>query len=493
MQRSRGRCTETPAASAILVNPARISSDTRAPASALNRRALAGSLPALASSATLSRMADTLYAQAERFLWNPPPFLVEGPGRFLLGPLRFIYAMTRDIVNGQLTLRAMSLVYTTLLSLVPLLAFSFSVLKGFGVHKGVQPLLYEALQPLGPKGVELTERIIGFVDNVQGRFLGGIGLLLLLFTVISMVQKVEHSVNWIWRVQHPRSLARRFSDYLSILLIGPVLMFAAMGMIASISSNALVQKLTAMEPFGSSLILAGKLLPMVLVSFVFAFIYIFVINTRVRLYAAAVGGSSAGILWAAAGKLFASFVVGSTKYAAIYSSFAIIIIALIWVYINWMILLLGAQIAFYTQHPKALRLGRQRIEIRGRRREALALDLMMRVSRQFLSGPPPPHLADLAETMSVPGEALTNLADALHAGGLIEYAEDGGLLPGRDLANLRVAEVLRVLRQSSSGSEFLPPAQAQAEAVLDEVEGQIDEKLGQLTMRELAARDAGPG
>jgi len=440
-----------------------------------------------------SGITDTLYTYAERFLWDPPPFLAQGPGRSLLVPLRFIYAIIRDIAAGQLTLRAMSLVYTTLLSLVPLLAFSFSVLKGFGVHKGVQPLLYEALQPLGPKGVELTDRIIGFVDNVQGRFLGGIGLLLLLFTVISMVQKVEHSVNWIWQVKHPRSLVRRFSDYLSILLIGPVLMFAAMGMIASISSNALVQKLTAMEPFGSSLILAGKLLPMVLVSFVFAFIYIFVINTRVRFFAAAVGGSSAGILWATAGKLFASFVVGSTKYAAIYSSFAIIIIALIWVYINWMILLLGAQIAFYVQHPKALRRGRQRIEIRGRRREALALDLMMRVSRQFLDGPPPPQISDLAETMGVPGEGLANLCDALHEGGLIEYAEDGGLLPGRDLANMRVAEVLRVLRHSAAGAVHLPPAQPEAEAVLDQIESQVDQQLGTLTMRELATRAAGPG
>lgn len=437
-------------------------------------------------------MTDSLQAMLERFLWEPPDFFTDGPGRILLGPLRAIYALARDIATGQLTLRAMSLVYTTLLSVVPLIAFSFSVLKGFGFHKELQPLLYTALEPLGTKGVELTDRIIGFVDNVQGRVLGGIGLALLIYTVITMVQKVENSVNWIWQVKHARSLARRFSDYLSVLLIGPVLMFAAMGMIASISSNALVQKVTALEPFGTGLLLAGKLLPIVLVSFVFAFIYVFVINTRVKVLAAFIGGTSAGVLWATAGKVFAAFVVGSTKYAAIYSSFAILIIALIWLYINWLILLLGAQIAYYFQHPETLRRGRRRIEVRGRRREALALDMMMRVARQFMQGPPPPKLDDLAHTMGAPADALANIVEALRQGGMIDYAEDGGLLPGRDLANISVADVLRAVRHSSVGASGLPKAQPAAEELLDEIESGIDKQLGELTLREMVSAETGP-
>ncbi|MGB5623341.1 MAG: YhjD/YihY/BrkB family envelope integrity protein [Gammaproteobacteria bacterium] len=435
-------------------------------------------------------MKDSLQALVQRFLWEPPSFLTDGPGRLLLGPLRAIYALGRDVAAGQLTLRAMSLVYTTILSIVPLIAFSFSVLKGFGFHKELQPLLYTALEPLGTKGVEMTDRIIGFVDNVQGRVLGGIGLALLIYTVITMVQKVENSVNWIWQVKHPRSLARRFSDYLSVLLIGPVLMFAAMGMIASISSHALVQKVTALEPFGTGLLLAGKLLPIVLVSFVFAFIYVFVINTRVKVSAAVVGGTSAGVLWATAGKVFAAFVVGSTKYAAIYSSFAIMIIALIWLYINWLILLLGAQIAFYFQHPQTLRLGRQKIEVRGRRREALALDLMMRVGSQFMQGPPPPTLDALADAMRVPLDSLENITIALNGAGLLDFEESGGLLPGRDLGTIRVSDLLRAVRESSAGTVTLPGAQPAAEKLLDEIEGRTYNHLGDLTLRDLVSEGA---
>ncbi len=98
------------------------------------------------------------------------------PGRIVANFLRFGYALSRDIIFGQLTLRAMSLVYTTLLSIVPLLAFSFSVLKGFGVHKKLEPLLFKFLEPLGDQGAEITRQIIELVDNVEGKLLGGLSL-----------------------------------------------------------------------------------------------------------------------------------------------------------------------------------------------------------------------------------------------------------------------------------------------------------------------------
>jgi membrane protein len=112
-------------------------------------------------------------------------------------------------VQGDLTLRAMSLVYTTMLAIVPLLAFVFAVLKGLGVHRDLEPILQGFLSPLGPRAGELTDRIIEFVDNVSGSALASIGIVLLLYTALSMAQKVESSFNFVWRVDHPRSFARR--------------------------------------------------------------------------------------------------------------------------------------------------------------------------------------------------------------------------------------------------------------------------------------------
>src|SRR5690606_8857192 len=154
-----------------------------------------------------------------------------------LGVLRYPYASLRDVGRGDLTRRAMSLVYTTLLSVVPLIALSFSVLKGLGYHRELEPMLYSFLEPLGERGYQLTAQIMEFVDNVRSGVLGSLGLLFLLYTVISMVQKVEESFNFVWRVDQPRSFGRRFSEYLSVMVVGPALIVAALGLIAALGNT----------------------------------------------------------------------------------------------------------------------------------------------------------------------------------------------------------------------------------------------------------------
>src|SRR5690554_4428770 len=144
----------------------------------------------------------------------------------------------------------MSLVYTTLLSIVPLLALSFSVLKAMGVHQRMEPLLYQFFEPMGPQGMEVAERILGFVDNMRVGVLGSVGLALLVYTVISLVQKIERSFNTIWRVPEMRSMAQRFSNYLSVIMVGPLLMVSAIGVTAAIFSSEIAQTLIAIEPFG---------------------------------------------------------------------------------------------------------------------------------------------------------------------------------------------------------------------------------------------------
>ncbi len=433
-------------------------------------------------------MTATWIKRAEEFLWNPPPVMASGPGRLAITILQYAYAVGRDVASGQLTLRAMSLVYTTLLSIVPLIAFSFSILKGFGFHRNMEPYLYKFFEPLGPKGTELTNQIIDFVDNVKGSVLGGIGLLLLVYTVVSMVQKVENSFNWIWQVKQARSLARRFSDYLSVILVGPILMLAAIGMIGSVTSNALVQKIITIEPFGTTLVLAGRMVPLVIVTFVFAFVYIFVTNTRVRISAALAGGAIGGVTWAVTGKVFAAVVVGSTKYAAIYSSFAIIIIALIWLYLNWLILLLGGQIAFYFQHPEYLKIGRKRLTLTGRERETLAVALMMRIGSRFMAGPPPHALHEIASEVGLPEEAVAQVSACLESSGLVERTETGGMVPGRDLAEIRLSDIFAAMRKPSRTVPEMHADPSAAELV-HRVEQAVSRELGDQTLRDLIRSD----
>lgn len=405
---------------------------------------------------------------------------------FLLNTLRVLYSLTRDFLEGQLTLRAMSLVYTTLLSVVPLIAFSFSVLKGFGFHNQLEPMLQGLFEPLGEQGIELADKIIAFVENVNGGLLGGLGLALLLFTVISMVQKVEGSFNYIWRVSEARTLARRFSDYLSVILVGPLILVAAIGLIATVSSSAIVQSLRAIEPFGSSIVFASELGPFLLLTCVFSFAYSFITNTQVRLLAAAAGGISAGIMWVVAGRLFAAFVVGSTKYAAIYASFAVAVIALLWVYVAWLIVLVGAQISFYCQHPESMQMGRKPLIPSGKEKEALALDVVSAVGHAFRDGEPRIDEAQLATRLEVPEDVLASVTRDLEGSGLLIRSGEGALLPGRDLDSVTLLEIVQAVRRAGDEPSGPRPERSRSvEAVVEAIDTALSERLQGRTAREL--------
>ncbi|HAN29465.1 MAG TPA: ribonuclease BN, partial [Haliea salexigens] len=230
-------------------------------------------------------------------LWRVDLEQLSSVQRWAYKSIRFLFVLVREISQGQLTLRAMSLVYTTLLSMVPLLAVSFSVLKAFGVHNQIEPLLYNLVAPLGDQGHEIVLNLLDFVENMKVGVLGSVGLALLLYTVVSLIQKVEVSFNYVWRAKSSRPLSRRFSDYLSVIMVGPVLVFSAMGLTASMMNSGIVQAVLNIEPFGSLLVLLSRLIPLLLVILAFTFAYVFVPNTRVSFGSAFVGAVVGGSLW----------------------------------------------------------------------------------------------------------------------------------------------------------------------------------------------------
>ena len=430
-------------------------------------------------------MFELINSHLERLLWNPRHSEGSDPLQRATRGLRYPYAILRDALEGQLTLRAMSLVYTTLLSVVPLIALSFSVLKGFGVHQELEPLLQNFLMPLGEKGVEVTARIVEFVDRVRGDLLGIVGLVFLIITVVSLIQKVEEACNYVWQVERTRTLARRMTEYLSILLVGPVLMVAALAMIASIASSALVSRIATIEPFGTTLLLVGKMSPFLLVIFTFTFLYGFVPNTRVQFSSAVVGGVSAGVLWTLTGKLFASFVATSTQYSAIYSGFAIGIVALIWVYLSWLILLLGADVAFYHQNPLALRGGRSTPDPGGAARERLALAIMYLVATDYVQGKPGWTAATLSARFAMPSRVLGSVQRALHRHGLLLETEDGRLVPARDLSRITLTEVIAAARHAHGAQETRPTGLPHVDSAMDEIESAIGGAIQHRTVRDL--------
>lgn len=410
--------------------------------------------------------------------------------RLSLSVLRLVFVMIRELLGGQLNLRAMSLVYTTLLSLVPLLAVSFSVLKGFGVHNQIEPILFNFLEPLGDKGREVGEQIIGFVDNVKAGVLGSVGMAFLLYTVVSLIQKIESAFNFVWQVDRLRSLSQRFSNYLSVILIGPVLVFSALGITASFMSLELVQRLLTMEPFGYLFVIASKLMPYVLICGAFTFIYVFIPNTRVKIRAAVAGALVGGVLWQSTGWAFAAFIASSSNYAAIYSSFAILILLLIWMYLNWLILLLGAQVAFFVQHPQYLVKERVRLLLSNRLKERLGLQILFYVALNHYHNRDPWTLERLVEQMGIPGEPVNGVLNLLlDAEFLVESSDEPpSYLPRQDIAQLTVAQVLSSIRRSGE-SQFLREQDLPVLTAVDEVMTTVgdagDRALDKRTLKDL--------
>lgn len=379
-------------------------------------------------------------------IWREDLELLQGPRRQLILLLRILMLVGRDLSRGMITLRAMSLVYTTLLSFVPLLAVSFSVLKGFGVHNQIEPFLLELLQPLGDKGAVIAQRIVVFVEQVNIRVLGALGVALLLFTVMSLIHKIEAAFNFTWRIQGSRRLSQRFSNYLSVLLVGPVLVFAAMALTATLKS----QVVQTLPWISEGLWLMGVVLQYVMIIGAFTFVYLLVPNTRVQFRSALYGAVIAGLSWRAAGLLFAGFAARSTSYTAIYSSFAILLLFMIWLFVGWLILLVGASIAYYHQHPEQLRWDEDMIEPPPKLREALMLQLMRRIALAFQQGEWQLATEDaLIRRLDIDRELACRLIEELGEQGLIQRSEVGHWLPARALERISLLEILRVAREGA--------------------------------------------
>jgi membrane protein len=249
------------------------------------------------------------------------------------------------------------------------------------------------------------------------------------------------------------------------------------------------------EPLGAIARGVGFIGPYLFVTGVFTFLYSFIPNTRVRFRAALIGGVTAGLLWAASGALFTRIVAASTNMVAIYAGFAIFLATLIWIYLSWLILLISAQLSFYVQNPRYLRVGQGHVRLTSALRERLAFTVMLLVARKFVAGETPWQQRALAEDLEIPGSALASVIRSLERAGLLTLTEDEELVPARDLEGIALTDVLHAVRDERQYETWLL-WRARTEPVADEVANSVEagmrERIAGMTLRELASRLAAP-
>jgi membrane protein len=346
---------------------------------------------------------------------------------------------------------------------------------------------------LGERGVEITENIIGFVENMKVGVLGSLGFAMLFYTVISLMQKIERAFNKAWRVTRERSLGQKFRDYLSVLVIGPALVFSAIGITATVMSAPVIEDMHTIAPLSEALKIAGRLVPFFMIVAAFTFLYAFIPNTKVRIGPALAGGLVSGVLWNGAGWLFASFVVGSANYTAVYSAFATLLFFMIWLYIGWLILLTGASIAFYTQNPAYAGAARP-AGISHRARETLALSVLALISHSFYRDHEAWTLDRLCGRLHQRSDVIDGVLTALENAGLIKSTSDTppSFLPGRPFEEATAKDALVAIRSDGDDVDLADTEPgSRMTGLVDDAEAQAAAVLSAVNLKELGSLPPG--
>jgi len=393
-------------------------------------------------------------------------------------------------LNNHCMIRASALTYVTILSLVPFLAVSFSILQAFGFQQ--TDFIREGLMnAIG--NATIVNNIINSIGNASVGALGAIGVVALLFTVISLLGNIEKSFNAIWGIKKGRTLGRKFTDYLSTTLVAPLLMVVAMSATASLQSQALIKKLMTYSVFAYFYVAILNILPYFMVCIVFTFLYYFLTNTTVKLKSAFVGGLVAGIIWQIAQWAFIKFGVGMARSTALYKNFAPLFIFFLWVYISWVIVLLGSEISFAIQNFKTFQkeAGASKISNSGKHR--LAVKILILLTRNFESDNEPMTNEEISNRLNIPVKLVNEVLYMLEKSKIvIEIEKEGGeyytLIKPPE--RIRITDVVRYLNDFKEESVKMPSDREYKfiESLFEKLDMATETSQANITLKELIAR-----
>ncbi len=409
------------------------------------------------------------FAQSIRFLktdiWRIRTSKLSTQKSFWIRQLRIILLAIRGFGEDKCQLRASALTFYSLLSVVPVVAMAFGIAKGFGFERLLERQLVENLQ--GQQ--EVLEQIIGFantlLDNTRGGLIAGVGIAVLFWTVIKLLGNIETSFNDIWGIKTPRTMGRKFSDYLSVILVCPFLLIMASSVTVLITNfvTLIVDSLSFLGPLAGAIILSLKILPYAVIWIVFTFMYFFMPNTKVTIKSALLAGIIAGTIFQILQWGYITFQVGAAKYGAIYGSFAALPLFLVWLQLSWLVVLFGAEVSFAEQNVGTYEFEPDSLKVSRRFRSLLTLRITHFYVKKFQQGEKPPTADEISDQLEIPIRLVRQiLFELIEAGILSEVKLDDpesiGFQPARTIEKITVFGVMDQLDQQ--GIDSLPIAQS---------------------------------
>lgn len=419
--------------------------------------------------------------------------------RWLYQVLRMGVLTWDGLVKTDVFTLSAALTFKVIFSLVPFLVVLLAFFKGFGGFSGIAARVEELIikKGIGTLGDGIAEKLKEFVDNVNAAAIGVVGFIVLLYTSLSLLDTVEKTFNKIWGIKTPRSLLRRFTVYWTILTVSPVALGAMVAMKTFVESNWLYGWLNEHVPYFGKTVLT--LTPFVFAWGFFTVVYVIIPNTRVRFVPAFTGALVAGTLWNAMTNLYVWYNAKVLTNYTFYGSLGSIPVFLLWVYLSWIVVLFGAEIAFAAQHVETYRHELETVKLSPADRDRLALVVCVEAARPFERGAEPPTAESIALRLRAPSRVVHEVAYQLMSKGILREvtaldAKDPGLIPAQDPSETTVRDILRAIR--SFGDPFaLPdgPDSARVYRLIDEAEEAATGPLAQVTLKELASRPPAEG
>jgi len=402
----------------------------------------------------MTSMRGRLERHFRQDIWAKDAAAAGGLRRGVYAVSRLLYMVGTGFFADHCIIRASALTFTTILSIVPLLAVAFSISKGFGLQNA--EFFRNFLMGISAGRTEVVDKILQYIANTNVKTLGWIGVATLLVTVFTTVGNVERAFNAIWGIKKDRTSWRKFTDFFSIIVICPIIVLVAASFTVAVQKLDLVHEFVSNPGYDGLEKFLFKFVSLALVWVGFTFVYAFVPNTRVRLKSALVGGVVAGTLWQSAQWLYIHWQIGFTKYNAIYGSFAQLPLFLVWLYISWIIVLLGAELSYAVQHLHAFVRRGLAMNMSPLSRQKVAVTALTHLAGRFAAGFAPLTLVELAREIHLPEDVLQETLAALAEAGMTvplgEEEDERGYGLAIAAENIRLADVVAVIENCGEGS-----------------------------------------
>lgn len=400
-------------------------------------------------------------------IWKIRLKSIHGPKRFLIRYLRILLISSKEFIRDQCTLWSSSLTFFSLLSIVPVFALGFAVAKGFGLQASLERLALE--QFAGQE--EVIMRVIAIsrnlLANTSGGVIAGVGAIFLIWSTFQVLSSAEQAFNNIWEIKRSRSLGRKLTDYLSIMLISPVLLVMSSSALVLIGTQLhdLMDRLGIIGIVSPLITLVVGITPYFLIWFLLSFIYVFLTNTRVKMRSGIFGGVIAGTAFVIVQWVYITSQIGVSSYNAIYGSFAALPLFIIWMNVSWLIVLFGAELTYAHQNEEAYEYVPESEKISHSFRMLLSLQITHLLIKNFMEGGKPLSPSEISGRLEIPLKNVTDIIDALTGSSLVTaVCPDGpgnkGYQPSRDVDFFTISSVIDALEDK--GVNDLPVARTES-------------------------------